>query len=112
MGFFRELFGLDKREARLVEAIQKGPYIIDVRTPMEYKEGHIQQAVNIPLEQISNNAGKIKKIGKPVITTSQTGTKSRRAKNRLVRKGVEDVYNGGGWIHLREMIKIVSQSNL
>ena len=58
MGFFRELFGLDKREARLVEAIQKGPYIIDVRTPMEYKEGHIQQAVNIPLEQISNNAGK------------------------------------------------------
>lgn len=109
MGFFRKLFGLDKKEARLLEALQKSPYIIDVRTPVEYKEGHIQQAVNIPLEIISTNADKIRKIGKPIITTSQTGGKSRKARNRLIRKGVEDVYNGGGWIHLREMIKIVSQ---
>ena len=109
MGFFRKLFGLDKKEAELINAIQRGSYIIDVRTPVEYKEGHIQQAVNIPLEQISSSAEKIKKIGKPVITTCQTGGRSRRAKNKLLRKGVEDVYNGGGWIHLREMIKIVLQ---
>ena len=98
-----------KREAELINAIQRGSYIIDVRTPIEYKEGHIQQSVSIPLEQISSNAEKIKKIGKPVITTCQTGGRSRRAKNRLLRKGVEEVYNGGGWIHLREMIKIVLQ---
>ncbi len=109
MSFFRKLFGLDKREAELIEAIQRGSYIIDVRNPMEYKEGHIQQAVNIPLEQISKNAEKIKKIGKPVITTCQSGGRSKRAKNILRRKGVEDVYNGKGWIHLREMIKIVMQ---
>ena len=110
MSFFRKIFGLDKKEARLIEAIQKGPYIIDVRTPVEYKEGHIQQAVNIPLDQIRANADKIRKIGKPIITTSQTGSMSRRAKNRLIRKGIDDVYNGGGWIHLREMIKIIAQN--
>jgi rhodanese-related sulfurtransferase len=109
MGFFRKLFGLEKREAELIDAIQRGSYIIDVRTPVEYKEGHIQQAVNIPLEYLSDHVDKIKKIDKPVITTCQNGVRSRRAKNRLRRKGVEDVYNGGGWIHLREMIKIVSQ---
>jgi len=110
MGFFRKLFGLDKREAELIDAVQRGPYIIDVRSPMEYKEGHIQQAVNIPLEQIRDHAEKIKKMGKPVITTCQNGGRSRRARNILRRKGIEDIYNGKGWIHLREMIKIVTKS--
>lgn len=103
--FIKNLLGLGKRKERIFDAVRRGVYIIDVRTPQEYKSGHIQQAVNIPLEQIRSNAEKIKKMGKPVITCCQTGSRSRRAKNILKRKGIPEVYNGKGWISLRELIK-------
>jgi rhodanese-related sulfurtransferase len=103
--FIRNLFGLGKRKELLKEAIRRGAYIIDVRTPQEYKMGHIQQAVNIPLDQIRKNAEKIKKIDKPIITCCQTGSRSGRARSILRRRGIPDVLNGRGWISLRDLIK-------
>jgi rhodanese-related sulfurtransferase len=81
--YLKNLLGIGKRKELLLEAIRKGSYIIDVRTPQEYRIGHIQQAVNIPLELISKNADKIAKIGKPVITCCQSGGRSGRAASRL-----------------------------
>lgn len=103
--FIRNLFGLGKRKELLKEAIRQGAYIIDVRTPQEYKMGHIQQAVNIPLDQIRKNAEKIKKIDKPIITCCQTGSRSGRARSILRRRGIPEVLNGRGWISLRDLIK-------
>lgn len=103
--YVKNLLGIGKRKALLMDAIRRGPYIIDVRTPQEYRMGHIQQAVNIPLELISKNAEKIVKIGKPVITCCQTGTRSGRAARRLRRKGIPEVINGGGWVSLKDLIK-------
>lgn len=103
--YIRNLLGLGKRKELIIDAIRRGPYIIDVRTPQEYRMGHIQQAVNIPLELISKNAEKIGKIGKPVITCCQTGTRSGRAARRLRRKGIPEVINGGGWVSLKDLIK-------
>lgn len=103
--YIRNLLGFGKRKELLLEAIRRGAYIIDVRTPQEYKMGHIQQAVNIPLDQIRKNAEKIRKIDKPVITCCQTGSRSGRAKSILRRKGIPEVLNGRGWISLRDLIK-------
>lgn len=103
--YIRNLLGLGKRKELIKEAIRRGAYIIDVRTPQEYKMGHIQQAVNIPLDQIRKNAEKIKKIDKPIITCCQTGSRSGRAKSILRRRGIPEVLNGRGWISLRDLIK-------
>ena len=103
--YIRNLLGLGKRKELLLEAIRKGAYYIDVRTPQEYRDGHIQQAVNIPLELISKNAIKIKKMDKPVITCCQTGSRSGRAASRLKKKGVPEVINGRGWVSLKDLIK-------
>ncbi len=102
--WIRKLFGLKSREEILIEIVHRGPYIIDVRTPAEYKMGHVQQAVNISLDQIKKNAEKIRKIEKPVITCCQTGSRSGRAARILKRRGIE-TYNGGGWVNLKDIIK-------
>jgi phage shock protein E len=103
--FIRKLLGKKSQEEVLLEVVRRGAYIIDVRTPSEYKAGHIQQAVNISLEQIADNAEKIKKFGKPVITCCQSGGRSGRAKRILQRKGIE-VYNGGNWVNLKDLIRM------
>ena len=105
--YLKELFGFGKNRELLIEAIQKKAYIIDVRSPQEYRDGHIQQAVNIPLELIAKNIDKIKKMDKPIITCCQTGGRSRRAKNILKRNGLVDVYNGKGWVGLKDLIREV-----
>ena len=60
--YIKDLLGIGKRKKLLLDAIRRKAYIIDVRTPQEYRMGHIQQAVNIPLELISKNADKIRKM--------------------------------------------------
>jgi phage shock protein E len=103
--YLKNLFGAGKRKELLKDAIRRGAYIIDVRTPQEYKMGHVQQAVNIPLDQIKKSAEKIRKMDKPVITCCQTGSRSGRAKSILKRQGIPEVYNGRGWISLRDLIR-------
>jgi rhodanese-related sulfurtransferase len=105
--FIRKLLGRKSKEEILIEVVRRGAYVIDVRTPAEYKMGHIQQAVNISLDQIAKNADKIRKINKPVITCCMNGGRSSRARRILNRKGIE-VYNGGGWVNLKDLIRMAN----
>jgi rhodanese-related sulfurtransferase len=82
---------------------EKGAQIIDVRTPGEYRGGHIQGSVNIPLDVLTNQLGKIKK-DKPVITCCASGMRSGSAKNILLAKGFTEVHNGGGWNSLQQKL--------
>lgn len=82
---------------------QKGAQIIDVRTPGEFKSGHIKGAVNIPLQTLSDQLSKIRK-DKPVITCCASGMRSASAKAILKSNGYTEVHNGGGWISLQNKI--------
>ena len=90
-------------KADLKELINKGAQIIDVRTNEEYRNGHINGSVNIPLQGLSNNMSKIKK-NKPIITCCASGMRSASAKNILKLHGFSEVYNGGGWMSLKQKI--------
>lgn len=71
--------------------------VIDVRTPEEYKEGHVKHAVNIPLEKISENIEKISAWKeKEVVTYCNTGKKSQKAAEQLIKAGFKNVSNAKG----------------
>lgn len=100
-GFLKNLFGPGTDYKGL---LSKGAMIVDVRTPEEYKAGHIDGARNIPLDQIKTKVPELKKTGKPVITCCRSGARSGMAKSQLAAAGIE-VYNGGAWTSLNNKIK-------
>ena len=95
----KQLLGLAPK-VNYSELVKNGAQIIDVRTPGEFKAGHIRGAVNIPLQTISSQMGRIKK-DKPVITCCASGMRSASAKSILKSNGFEEVHNGGGWMSLQ-----------
>ena len=99
MGILSALFG-SKPKVDFGELIANGAQIIDVRTPQEYKTGHIKGSKNIPLDKLNSQIGKINK-NKSVITCCASGMRSRSAKGILAKAGF-DVHNGGGWTNLRK----------
>lgn len=99
MSFFSNLF----KSTDYKVLVKNGAVIIDVRTPGEYKTGHIGKSINIPLDSISSQTDRIKKMGKPVITCCASGMRSGSAKAILKSAGIE-AHNGGGWTSLNSKL--------
>jgi phage shock protein E len=96
MNFIQKLFGWGPK-ADLNDLIKnKNAHIVDVRTPGEFKGGHIKGSENIPLSNIANAAAKLK--GKqPIVLCCASGNRSGQAADILRSKGLTEVYNGGAW---------------
>ncbi len=87
------------------ELKKNGAIILDVRTPQEYKGGHIKGSINIPVEGLRKNIGKLEgKQDKTVITCCASGMRSASAKGILKAKGFKEVHNGGAWVNLNSKI--------
>ncbi len=102
VGFLRKIFGPSADFNFLVK--EKGAVIIDVRTSQEFHSGHIQGALNIPLQSIDQQIEKIRKYNKPIITCCRSGARSGVAAAQLRSKGIE-VYNGGSWNSLSKSVR-------
>lgn len=98
----KNLLGIGPK-ADYKELLKKGAVIIDVRTLGEYKNGHIKNSLNIPLDSLSANLSKLKK-DKVIITCCASGMRSASAKSILKSNGFTEVYNGGGWMSLQRKI--------
>ena len=81
---------------KIKEFNERGAVVVDVRTPGEFKSGHVKGSKNIPLQNISAKTAEIKKWGKPVIFCCASGMRSAQATSLLQREGV-DCMNGGSW---------------
>ena len=79
--------------------------IIDVREPYEFEEEHIAGAVNIPLNLIPEHAEEIRQFQVPVVLYCRSGNRSGMALRLLSSQGIGDLYNGGGLVDLKELIK-------
>ena len=99
LNFLKKLFTKDN--SAMEAALESGAVILDVRTPSEYRQGHIQGSKNIPVNEIRSKLEMIKKWNKPVVTVCRSGSRSAVAKSVLTAAGVE-VYNGGSWTNLRK----------
>ena len=70
--------------------------LIDVRTKEEYKDGHIEGSINIPLQNIYAVQTVITDLDKPVFVHCLSGGRSARAAAFLKGKGYTDVHDIGG----------------
>ena len=82
------------------EIVQNGATIIDVRTIVEYRNGHVQDSVNIPLHKLTRHIPKLSQE-KPIITCCASGSRSAAAKRILKSYGFTEVHNGGSWMNLQ-----------
>ena len=90
-----------------VTSVQDTPVWIDVRTAAEYNSGHVDNAVNIPYQEIGQRIteaadGKDRKI----FVYCGSGHRAEIARNTLVGLGYTDVTNAGGYRDL------VNRSNM
>jgi phage shock protein E len=102
MSIFDNIFGT-KEKTDFKELVKEGALIIDVRSPAEYRTGHVQGSINIALEQIGNTISSFKQQQKPLIMVCRSGTRSNIATSILKKAGLE-VYNGGAWDDLAKKI--------
>ena len=84
---------------KLDELESKGCIIIDVRSPQEFEEGHIEGAISIPEYELKNRVrNEIVSLEEPIIVYCSTGHRSKRAQELLEQMGYKEVYNlENGW---------------
>jgi phage shock protein E len=95
--------GLSREE---VQALRKqGAVVIDVRTPEEYKAGHLQGTTNVPLAEIASRISQVSPdTNQPVLLHCRSGGRSARAKDVLVKAGYQNVKNLGGLEEARKLL--------
>ena len=96
MGLFDFLHGPDINEG--LEQYDEIPsaLLLDVRTPQEYRSGHIPGSQNIPLQSIDCVQAVAENKSTPLFVYCQSGIRSRQAAGMLQHMGYMHVKNLGG----------------
>lgn len=103
MNLFKQLFG-GMATADLKTIIDEGAFLVDVRTPGEFADGHVKGSVNIPLDSVQTRLLKFKNK-KNIIVFCRSGNRSAQAKTILEQNGINNVINGGAWDHVNKFVK-------
>ena len=99
----KKLFGLGP-SVNYADLVKQGAIILDVRSKGEYSGGHINGSINISVDTLGSNLGKLKDKNKTIITCCAPGMRSASAKSILKSNGYTNVYNGGGWSSLKNKL--------
>jgi phage shock protein E len=89
----------------LKNALRKGAIIVDVRSGPEYDSGHIPEAFHIPADRIKLSADRLRDAKRPIVVCCNSGQRSADAVQLLKAKGIKEVYNGGNWEKLLQLLK-------
>jgi len=74
--------------------VEAGAVLLDVRTPGEFRSGHIEGAVNIPVNELESRIAEIP-ADKEVVVYCRSGARSSTAKRIMESKGIAHVYDLG-----------------
>lgn len=84
----------------------KNYVIVDVRTPDEYKEGHIPNAINIPNETINETVyNKLKDKNQLILIYCRSGSRSRQVAYKMQKLGYTNLVDFGGIINWKGKIE-------
>jgi len=84
----RHAVRLSPEEAEKIRrAVADGAVVLDVRTPTEFQRGHLDGAMNVPLDDLMQGAGRIGRKNRPVVVYCHSGARSGMAVSYLRRSG-------------------------
>ncbi len=69
-----------------------GVFLLDVRTPDEFRQAHLKGAVLIPIDQVERRLGEIPK-NRTVLVYCAVGSRSSAVAGFLAERGYREVYN-------------------
>ena len=96
MGFFDFLKQPDINRGIQEFMNMEGAVLLDVRTPQEYREGHIPGSKNVPLQTIDKISSVADNKDIPLFVYCYSGGRSRQATSMLQHMGYTNVQNIGG----------------
>ena len=83
------------------------PIVIDVRTVAEWDNGHLEGAVLIPYDQISERIGSVvKDKSQTIYVYCRTGHRAKIAKEALEKMGYKDIINLGSLEDAAKILKL------
>jgi rhodanese-related sulfurtransferase len=107
MGFFNKLFGgnqspgiktaIHSSEAKNRIDGASPPFLLDVREPYEFKEGHIPGARLLPLGELESRLNELP-VDREILVICRSGNRSGAATRQLIRAGYQAVNLNGGMI--------------
>ncbi len=76
----------------------RGGLLIDVRSPAEYKSGHLPRAINLPLNELDTYVPQLTQDKNQILLLHcKTGLRSELAAQRLKRQGYAKAFNLGSY---------------
>lgn len=84
--------------------VKQGAVIVDVRSASEFGMGHIQKAMNIPLDDLKAKLNLLPGKDQPIILCCASGIRSARALKQLQSLGFGRLYDGGSWMQLKNQL--------
>lgn len=92
----------DIAEVQSIDCLNKnilmgeGAVLIDVRSPMEYEQAHLDNSINIDVDAIENTIeSKVEDKNTKIIVYCRSGNRSATAAQKLVNMGYKNVYDLG-----------------
>ena len=77
------------------ELIRQGAQILDVRSPAEFAQGHLSQAVNVPLNQLDSWIKQQQNKQQPFVLYCAAGIRAQMGCDILRANGFGCAVNGG-----------------
>ena len=96
MGFFDLFKQPDVNQGVKKYQSTSGAVLLDVRTPEEYRSGHIPGSKNIPLQTIDRVGAVAENKDTALYVYCHSGARSRQATGMLKQMGYTNVNNIGG----------------
>lgn len=82
-------------ENNVWDKINNASVVIDVRTPAEFYQGHLDEAINIPLSEFSKGVLQYDKES-AIVVYCRSGNRSGQAYKIMESIGYKNIYNAGG----------------
>ena len=78
------------------EPLPENTLVVDVRSPAEFAMGHVEGALNIPVEVIApHNLAALDNKTRTIVVYCASGMRSAYARSALMQLGYSNVINGG-----------------
>ena len=99
MAVFAKVHLISPAEAQDI-MVDGDPIVLDVRTPKEYASGHIEGAINLPLDDLNDHTAKaaLPNKNREVVVYCKSGVRSSIACGMLSEMGYDEIHDMIGGI--------------